>query len=339
MKRMQLQQGLAAAIGMGILILDSRTALSGAREGIDLCLRSLIPSLFPFFVLSSLLTGSLTGSAVPLLSPLGKYLRIPQGCETLLIPAFLGGYPAGAQCIGQARTQGSLSKKSAERLLLFCNNAGPSFLFGVLSQVFPSKGMLWALWALQITGAFIAAWIFPGQQETGKLAAPAAVSVTDSLTGAVRIMGHVCGWVVIFRVMIAFLEHWVLWLFPNWLRIFLVGLLEISNGCCALVLVEDLRLRFLLCSGMLSFGGLCVAMQTASVTDSLPLLPYLGSKILQSFLCLILAAAFLYRMPLLLILVVLTCCLVKKRVALRGIMVYNVAINRRRTPYAVSKKN
>ena len=40
----------AAALGMLVLILDSKTALAGAREGIDLCIRTVIPSLFPFFL-------------------------------------------------------------------------------------------------------------------------------------------------------------------------------------------------------------------------------------------------------------------------------------------------
>ena len=45
------------------LILDGRTAIDGARQGIELCLRTVIPSLFPFFVLSILLTSSLLGMA------------------------------------------------------------------------------------------------------------------------------------------------------------------------------------------------------------------------------------------------------------------------------------
>ena len=41
---------ILAALGMIVLILDAKTALSGAREGIDLCMRTVIPALFPFFI-------------------------------------------------------------------------------------------------------------------------------------------------------------------------------------------------------------------------------------------------------------------------------------------------
>ena len=78
------------------LILDGRTAIDGARQGIELCLRTVIPSLFPFFVLSILLTSSLLGSSLAVLRPLGRLFGMPDGAESLLIPAFLGGYPVAA---------------------------------------------------------------------------------------------------------------------------------------------------------------------------------------------------------------------------------------------------
>ena len=43
------------------LILDSKTALLGAQSGLDLCVRTVIPSLFPFFVISILLTAPFGG--------------------------------------------------------------------------------------------------------------------------------------------------------------------------------------------------------------------------------------------------------------------------------------
>ena len=42
--------GISAAVGLLVLIFDSSLAIQGAREGVELCLRTVIPSLFPFFV-------------------------------------------------------------------------------------------------------------------------------------------------------------------------------------------------------------------------------------------------------------------------------------------------
>ena len=339
MKRNQIWWGITASAGMLMLILDSSTALNGAKEGLALCIQSLIPSLFPFFVLSSLLTGALLGTDLPFLRPIGKLLQIPDGCESLLIPGFLGGYPAGAQCIGQAFRQGNISEANARRLLLFCNNAGPSFLFGVLGPMFPEKWMLWALWGIQISAALFCARCFPGHQEKNTVQRSTGISINEALSGSVRTMGAVCGWVVLFRTGIAFAGKWGLRSLPVAAQVLVTGLLELSNGCLGLLSVDDIRVRFLLCSAMLSLGGMCVAMQTASVIGSLSLCPYLGGKLLQCIFSLCIGISFLYHKPLYLLLPVVLWWFLKKTVAKRSSLVYNKPINSRRNQYAFSEKN
>ena len=93
----------------------------------------------------------------------------------------------------------------------------------------------------------------------------------------------VCGWIVLFRVLLAFLESWFLWILPDTVQVFISGLLELSNGCLGLLNIQNSAVRFLLCSVMLAWGGLCVTMQTRSVTDGLSLKPYLRGKLLQTF--------------------------------------------------------
>ena len=51
-----------------------------------------------------------------------------------------------------------LQKHQAERLLSFCSNAGPAFLFGMLSGFFPEKKTLWMLGAAVVLA--LVAWIF-----------------------------------------------------------------------------------------------------------------------------------------------------------------------------------
>ena len=46
--------GILSACLMVWMILDSRTVMEGALDGIQLCLWTVIPSLFPFFVISNI---------------------------------------------------------------------------------------------------------------------------------------------------------------------------------------------------------------------------------------------------------------------------------------------
>ena len=295
MKRKQLWTGICVCFGMLALILDGKTAIEGARQGIELCLRTVIPSLFPFFVLSILLTSSLLGSALPVLRPLGRLFGIPEGAESLLIPAFLGGYPVGAQSAAAAFYSGRLSKTEAERLLCFCSNAGPAFLFGMVSSMFPRRWMAWALWGIHISGALFASLLIPGRDITPvKLTNANPHSPASALNAALGVMASVCGWVVLFRVLLAFLKRWFFWILPTAAQVAVTGLLELSNGCCELLAIADVPARFCICSGILAFGGLCVTMQTVSVTRGLSLRPYFLGKLLQTLFSVALAALMAY---------------------------------------------
>lgn len=284
--------GAAAALGMLILILDGKTALSGARSGIELCLKTVIPSLLPFILLSILLTGAFLGTNLPFLRPLGRYCGIPRGAESLLVAGFLGGYPVGAQSIAAAFQSGQLSRRDSERMLSFCSNAGPAFLFGMTAAMFPDRKTAWVLWLIHIVSALSVSRIFRAHNASeAVLTAAQSPSLSDSLTKTLRVMAAICGWVILFRVVTAFLSRWFLWLLPMDIQVAVIGLLELSNGCCSLNMVENVDIRFLLCSAMLAFGGLCVAMQTKSVTAGLSLRYYYLGKLLQSAFSLILSVA------------------------------------------------
>lgn len=295
MKGRQILTGAGSALGMLVLILDGKTALDGARQGILLCLTTVIPSLFPFFVLSILLTGTLMGTSTGILRPLGRLWRLGDGAQALLIPALLGGYPAGAQAVALSYESGQLSKDEAQRLLPLCNQPGPAFLFGMVSLFFPHPGTVWMLWAVVIASAVMTAQLFSGPAISGKLSSGTGDrSLSGALRAALGAMAAVCGWVVLFRVILAFFSRWFLWVLPMDTQVALTGLMELSNGCIFLGKISDPALRFCTAAGILSFGGLCVGMQTASVAKGLSLKAYWLGKTIQALLALALAAALVW---------------------------------------------
>lgn len=284
---------LFAALGMLVLILDGQTALTGASEGIELCIRTVIPSLFPFFLLSIALTGAVSGSSSPMLRPLSMLFGTPKGTETLLLTSFLGGYPVGAQCVSRAYQNRQIDHALVRRMLYFCNNAGPAFIFGMAALQFSSPAYGWIIWGIQILSAAAVARSLPPYQQTSvQKCKLSPISMTDALHSALRVMASVCGWVVVFRVILAFLDRWLLWLLPENMQVLLTGLLELANGCCNLTRIENEGLRLILCSLMLSFGGICVFMQTCSVLQGLDKKSYFYGKCLQTVYAVLLASIF-----------------------------------------------
>ena len=282
---------ILCSILMVVLILDSKTALKGASEGIHLCIYTVIPALFPFILLSSQIMAAFSGRNWSFLRPMGKLFSLPKGFESILIPAFLGGYPVGAQCIAREYSAGRVSKETAHCLLAFCNNAGPSFLFGMVGQMFSKKWMIWALWGIQFLSAMLVSALFPCT-DSGKLTAKEAGK--PIMAASVQVMGIICGWVLLFRVILAFLDRWFLWLLPVKFKVVLTGFLELTNGCCSLSRIHSEEIRFILCAGIVSFGGICVLMQTSSVIQGLSIRYYLLGKLLQTGISILLAMGFLW---------------------------------------------
>lgn len=291
MEKRKMFRPLAAAAGMVALILDSKTALAGAMEGISLCIRTVIPSLFPFLFLSGVFSASCPQPG-QFSHRLGKAFAIPQGAESILVPMLFGGYPVGAQCLNEMYCSGGISKKQAERMLAYCSNAGPAFLFGILPAAFASRKLLWLTWGIQITSILITARLFsPGGNGSNSQSRARPFGMEHAATAMLKI----CGWVVLFRVLISFLNRWFLHSLPSVIQVGVMGLLELSNGCCMLNQIADGGTRFVLCNALLSFGGLCVAYQTGSVCPGLKIAGYLIGKLCQCICSLLLSCIFYYR--------------------------------------------
>lgn len=278
-------------LGVFVLIIDSKTALYGASEGLTQCIRSVIPSMLPFFFLSILLTDVLFGMPLPFLSPLGKFCSIPRGAEALLIIGILGGYPTGAQCINHAYVRKQISKPTAMRMLGFCNNAGPAFLFGIVAGQFSRARYAWGLWFIQILSACIVGALLPYNAEN-RVTPTLKPSLSPSLVvkKAMIAMGQVCAWIILCRVLVEFSTRWFLWMLPNWAQIAFVGSLELANGCFLLHTIDSQCIRFFLATFLLSLGGICVLLQTKSVTADVGMGKFVVGKLIQTILALLLAA-------------------------------------------------
>ena len=291
MGKKRLCTGVLACIGMLALILDGKTAVSSMQDGIKICVQTVVPALFPFFLLSPILSTTLWGVPSKGLSKLGKLCKMTKGSETLFIIGLISGYPVGAQLIAQAHRSGRISANSAHRMLGFCSNAGPAFIFGMLSPLFLNPIVPWALWSVHIISAILTGIILPGKCETNLTVVEPAKSmqIAELLQKAIKTTATVCSWVLIFRLILGFCQRWFLWYFPVPIQVLFSGLLELANGCINLSLIQSEWVRFLYASIFLSFGGMCVGMQTISVTKNLGLGMYFPGKLMHSIISLILS--------------------------------------------------
>ena len=296
---------LAAAllVCMAVLLWQNETASATVRQGLMLCARSVIPSLFPFFVVVSFAVGC--GFFAVL-----RRLGLPVGAAVFLV-GIVGGYPVGAQTVGELYRGGGLARERAETLLTFCNNAGPSFIFSIAGVgVFGSQKIGLALYGIHILSALAAGGLLGALHFTKNASKPnrsdmkhgsndmkttrcdmkSAGNCTELAGNGARLpalfvscvgsaaaaMVNICAFVIFFLVVMTLVRQ----AWPG-LPPLALGLLELTGGITSL---EASPAGFCMAAALLGWGGVSVHCQTAAVLEDtgLSLRRYLLAKALQA---------------------------------------------------------
>ena len=275
---------------MAALIFASEAVFSSCRRALSICCELIIPSLFPFFLLSILMNRL----KVPLY--LGKLLapfsRLAFGVSgsggTALMMGLCGGYPLGAAYIADMRKAGLIEADEAERLLAFCNNSGPAFIIGAIGTgIFRSSAVGLYLYGVHIASAMITGLFFrrsgveSDKELTPPTALPFAQAFTEAIKDAVISVLNVCGYVVCFTVLVGLLDadgffSLIVGRFSqlsggelHWVRAFLTGILELGSGTGQMQGLKLLPINLALAAFLVGWGGLSVHFQTmAQIADT-----------------------------------------------------------------------
>ena len=263
----RLTLGAVLAVG-ALLLLRPGDASQAVREGLSLCAGTVIPSLFPFFVVVSLLLQlGLAELLQSLCAPfMGPVFHLRGACALPLLTGLLGGYPAGAKTAADLYAQGRLSRQEAEILLGFCDNCGPAFLLGYVGAgvLGDSRAGVY-LYLIHTLSALAAGFVLcrlcpdrgralPGRAGAGGTT-PFPQALTAAGTGAAASTLNICAFVVLFRVLAALL--------PASLPGPCLGVLEMVTGTAALT---PGRGGFIAAAAIVGWGGLSVHCQALSVT-------------------------------------------------------------------------
>ena len=291
--------------GAGLLCY-SKAVSAAMTQALALCVQVLLPSLFPFFVLSSMFisTGVIQRLSTRLEKPFQWLFGLPGSFGAALLLGAAGGYPVGAKTIATLYKQGQCSKRDAEKALRFCNNAGPAFLISAVGASLlqdPHAGL--NLYAVHVLSALIIGFIYRKNTDHVKyhgitadhMRSTATISLfLRAVTDAFSSFLNVSAFVLIFSVITTMLQQLplidslhglpgggILWYG------LLAGFLELTSGVACLtqgVLPPSSLLPAL--SFLCGWGGCSVQFQTISLLHDagLSCRQYLKSKLLQGIL-------------------------------------------------------
>lgn len=266
------------ASSLFFMLLFPELTLQGTRRGLLLWYQHFLPAVFPFMILSGIMTGFLHGG----------------GPVFAALAGFLNGYPNGAKIASDLSERKLLSENIAPYYAVFCNQSSPMFLSAFAGL---KKEMPWiyisSVFLLFLTGQ-IEKCRPGGNADSNAGITPKSETVSSGFSGdylldCTGIMVKAGIYIMYFSILVRFLieisNH-----FPA-IR-FLIPFLEITTGITYIRnsplftgKIQQMLLLFLCVS-----GGICTAFQTMEVTKklNLSLKRYLFLKLVQaSFTCII----------------------------------------------------
>ncbi len=254
---------------------------NGVINGIEICLYTIVPSLFPFMTLSTYIVKS------DILSPFYKFfsypikvlLRQPASAVSVIFMSMIGGFPIGIKMTNDLYTSEKITIEQAQRLCLFCMNGGPAFTItavglNMLNSTKAGAIIYTSLCISSLISGVISSIVADKndvityeKREVPLPLSSLSVAVSDSLQAILNISS----WVILFSSVISCIG--VLNLNEK-TYIIITSLIEVTKGCAIL----SGKFSLYVISGIIGFGGFCVHFQV------MPYLKKTGLKYIYFFI-------------------------------------------------------
>ena len=295
----------------GVLIAFPDRYLKTCFEGICLWAECVLPSLFPFMVITSLLIklGAPQAAAKPF-KRLSHKINLPESAFPLFLMSVCSGYPAGSRILCEYRESGLIDGYDVKKLAPLCSACGPLFALGTVgAKAFGggSAGIkLWCACLISVVGTSLIYCAFckrrpdkktmlPRKSETNLLQSCFYGAVSACLTAG----GFICFFYTLSKVFADFnifkpAELLFSPLFGKEIAEGLAaGLCEATGGCFAIARAGGF-FALPLAGFAVTFGGASILLQQLSYLSECGVKAgfFIGFKFIQGIVCFALLCLF-----------------------------------------------
>ena len=293
--------GAFALFCLLLILKNAEIAVEYMHRGLLLCARTVIPSLFPFMILSELIvSGGLGGRLLKILTLPLRFLfgvSAAGGCAILL--GLLCGFPIGARCAVRSLERGEISRAEAERVIsLSCVPSSAFLISAVGVSLWGNRRFGLALYATVLASTILTGILFnlldkrlPLPKATSRGSAPplrGSKLFTEAVRASTWSMLTVCAYVVFFSTLVGTLSLSLgrLDLSAD-VTALLFCIFELSGGVSSASALGNAMSAAVLCAFAAGWSGLSVHCQLLSVCDGygISARSYFLAKLLQAILC------------------------------------------------------
>lgn len=245
----------------------SKLISNGIRNGLELCVTTLIPSLYIFMILSDIVANNKTMRklAQKLHKPFYMLTGLQGECIIALVMSLVGGYPVGAKCTEALYKNKSITKSQAQKLSLVAFSSGFGFVINYVAlSLFNRKCTGYILMLSQVI-AFVINLILccvfiKTEDESIEINSKLEkYSFVDAVSNGTKATVNMCAMVILFSGILTVSEK-VLNNQPFVYDI-ICAISEVTNATNTLYKSYPLYVT----SFIIGFGGLCVHFQVFSI--------------------------------------------------------------------------
>ncbi len=245
-----------------VLTVYGKYSADGAKQGLEICINSVVPSLLPFMATATyLLKSDILTKQGGFGERLSRILfRLPKESLLIYFLSLIGGYPIGAKLIGDGVNQGILSKNQGKRMMLFCINPGPAFVINIVGvfMLNSKKAGIILLFGVTLSSFFmgLASAVLEKNDRCIKVKkadftqTPLLDAVNDSIKGILSI----CIWIILFGAFSGIVNALD---FSQNVKLWFNMLGEVTAGCSVSVKSFPLSVT----AFVLGFSGICIHFQ------------------------------------------------------------------------------
>lgn len=157
MKRTLLSALVLSAVAL-FLYYDHEAA-AAAFSALSACIRQIVPSLFPYMVLSSLIVSLELAAPLCRVFPMHVF-GLPSCTAPVLLTGLLCGFPVGAVGCAALSQSGKITKREAAHLCALSCHTSPAFLLGVVGTAWGSKSFALLLYGTCVAFAVVYGVLF-----------------------------------------------------------------------------------------------------------------------------------------------------------------------------------
>jgi len=282
------------------LLLNRTLIFDTISFSLNIWITSILPSLFPFFVITDILNSYNVISYIPnfIKKIFKKIFNISDNALFIFFISMLSGFPSNARNIKNLYKENKISKNEAEHLLFFTHFSNPMFILGTLVVIFLKNESLGLLIILShYIPNFIIGFLLRKNNNTkinyninknncNNFGIIFTKSIKNSIDSLLSISGTLSIFLIISTIIINLLNL-------NTINSLLIkSILEITSGLKEISTINFNNSTLVIMSScILSFGGLSVHMQVINeLTETdISYKNFFIGRILQTFLSLIIS--------------------------------------------------